>query len=195
VVYTRKTDVFIPLEERTAIANQNKADLFLSIHANAVAAYRGISGSEVYYLNLASSKDAMDVAARENASYKKSLFELKDLVQKIMLREKLEESRDLAGKLQTSLSSTWTKTNPAARNRGVKRALFVVLIGATMPSVLAEIGFLSNPKDEASLKKPETRQKLADALFRGIQNYSGGLSHAPAPIVSRSAPLQASSAQ
>lgn len=175
VVYTRTTDIFIPLEERTAIANRNKADLFISIHANS-SPYKSISGAEVYYLNFTTSKDALEVAARENAGHGKSIFELKDLIQKIALKDKVDESREFAAKLQGSLHGTWIKLNGSARNRGVKKAPFVVLIGASMPSVLAEIGFLSNPKDEQTLGKPESRQKLAEALFRGMQQYASGLS-------------------
>lgn len=187
VVYTRKTDVFIPLDERPVIANQHKADLFLSIHANASAQYKNVSGAEVYYLNMATSREAMDVAARENAGYTKSISDLRDLMQKIMLRDKVEESKEFAARVQAPLSSTWMKMTPVARNRGVKKALFVVLIGASMPSILAEIGFLSNPKDEAMLKKPESRQRLAEALFRGIQSYSGGLAQAPVGNLAASA--------
>jgi N-acetylmuramoyl-L-alanine amidase len=170
VVYTRSEDVFIPLDQRTAIANQHRADLFLSIHANS-SPIRSISGAEVFYLNFATSKDAMEVAARENAGHDKSIFELRELVQKIALKEKLDESRDLASKVQSQLSTTWLKLNTTSRNRGVKRAPFVVLIGASMPSVLAEIGFVSNPKDEVQLKKPETRQKIAEALYKAIEQY------------------------
>ncbi len=175
VVYTRTTDTFIPLEERTAIANNNKADLFVSIHANS-SPLKSISGAEVYYLNFTNSKDALEVAARENAGHGKNIFELRDLLQKIALKDKADESREFATKLQTHLHGAWLKLNSGARNRGVKRAPFVVLIGASMPSVLAEVGFVSNPRDEQSLKKPESRTKLAEALFRGVQQYASTLS-------------------
>jgi N-acetylmuramoyl-L-alanine amidase len=175
VVYTRSTDVFIPLEERTAIANQAKADLFLSIHANATS-IKGISGAETYYLNFATTKADFDVAARENAGTNKSISELRELIQKIALREKVDESREFAGKLQNSLATTWIKMNDTARNRGVKKAPFVVLIGAEMPSVLTEVGFISNTKDEGLLKKADQRQRIAEALFKGISQYAGGLS-------------------
>lgn len=175
VVYTRTTDVFLPLEERTEVANQAKADLFLSIHANATR-LKGISGAETYYLNFATSKADMEVAARENAGTNKSISELRELIQKIALREKSDESREFAARLQNSLAATWSKMNDTARNRGVKRAPFVVLIGASMPSVLAEIGFISNTKDEALMKKADQRQRIAEALFKGIAQYAGGLS-------------------
>jgi len=176
VIYTRTDDTFIPLEGRTALANEKKADLFLSIHANS-SPYPRISGVETFYLNFTDSKDALDVASRENASSQKSVFELQDIIQKISLHEKLDESKEFAGRIQTSLFSLSSRNVPGQKNRGVKKAPFVVLIGASMPSVLAEIGFLTNPREEALLKKPDYRQKVADALFRGVSRYAESLSH------------------
>ena len=176
VIYTRTNDTFVPLEQRTALANEKKADLFLSIHANS-SPYPRIAGVETFYLNFSDSKEALDVAARENASSQKSIFELQDIIQKITLHDKAEESKELAGRLQTALYAFSGRNVPGEKNRGVKRAPFVVLIGASMPSVLAEIGFLSNPREEANLKKPDYRQKLADALYRGVTRYAEGLSH------------------
>ncbi len=176
VIYTRSDDTFIPLEERTAIANRNHADLFLSIHANSSSATE-VAGIETYYLNFTNSPDAMDVAARENAASAKSIFELKDLIQKISLHDKLEESREFASSVQTSLQNFNTKSFPNARNRGVRKAPFVVLIGASMPSILTEIGFLTNSRQEKLLSKPDYREKLAEALYRGLANYNQTLSH------------------
>jgi len=176
VIYTRSDDTFIPLDRRTAIANEKKADLFLSIHANSSPITK-ISGVETYYLNFANSKDAMDVAARENASSQKSIFELRDIIQKITLHDKLEESKEFAGRIQSSMYNFSAKNFPGTLNRGVKRATFVVLIGAQMPSVLAEIGFLSNLHEEQLLKRSDYRQKLAEALFKGLSRYTDGLSH------------------
>jgi len=176
VIYTRTDDTFIPLEGRTALANEKKADLFLSIHANSSPATH-VAGIETYYLNFTDSKDALDVAARENAVSEKSVFELRDLIQKITLHDKAEESREFAGRIQTSLFALSTRNFPGEKNRGVRKAPFVVLIGANMPSVLAEIGFLSNPREESLLKKPDYRDKLADALYRGLSRYAGSLSH------------------
>ena len=176
VIYTRTDDTFIPLEGRTALANEKRADLFLSIHANSSPVTR-IAGMETYYLNFTDSKDAMDVAARENANAQASIFELRDMVQKITLHDKAEESKEFAGRVQSSLYALSARELPGNRNRGVKKAPFVVLIGAKMPSVLAEIGFLSNPREESLLKKPEYRQKLAEALYRGVQRYADSLSH------------------
>jgi N-acetylmuramoyl-L-alanine amidase len=175
VVYTRKNDTFIPLETRTAIANQARADLFVSIHANSShdADARGV---ETYYLNFTSSPEALEVAARENAVSEKSIYELRDLVKKIALKEKIEESREFAGDVQESLHSGLAAKSPAIRDRGVKKAPFIVLIGANMPSILAEISFVSNPTDEHRLATSEYRQRIAESLYRGIAKYANGLS-------------------
>ena len=155
VIYTRSDDTFIPLEGRTALANEKKADLFLSVHANSSPMPR-VAGVETFYLNISGTKDAMDVAARENATSQKSIFELTDLIQKIARYDKAEESKEFAGRIQTALYAFSVRNIQGSKNRGVKSAPFVVLIGADMPSILAEIGFLSNPKEEALLKKPTT---------------------------------------
>jgi N-acetylmuramoyl-L-alanine amidase len=175
VVYTRKDDTFIPLETRTAIANQARADLFVSIHANSSrdSAARGV---ETYYLNFTSSSEALEVAARENAVSEKSIYELQDLVKKIALKEKIEESREFAGDVQASLHSGLAVKSPAIRDRGVKKAPFIVLIGANMPSILAEISFVSNPTDEHRLASSEYRERIAESLYRGIAKYANGLS-------------------
>ena len=175
VIFTRDDDTFIPLETRTAIANEHQADLFISIHANSSPdpAARGI---ETYYLNFTSNPDALEVAARENAVSEKSIFELQDLVKKITLKDKIEESRELATDVQQSLYGGLATRHTTLRDRGVKKAPFVVLIGANMPSILAEISFVSNPTDAAKLETPEYREKIAAALYQGIANYAGGLS-------------------
>ena len=176
VIYTRSDDTFVPLEGRTALANDKKADLFLSIHANSSPTPR-VTGVETYYLNFTDSKDAIDVASRENASSQKSVFELRDIIERISAHDKAEESRDFASRIQTALFAFSSKTFTAEKNRGVRKAPFVVLIGANMPSVLVEIGFLSNPHEEALLNKSDFRQKLAEALYRGLTKYAEGLSH------------------
>ncbi len=175
VVYTRDDDTFVPLETRTAIANQAQADLFVSIHANSSddSAARGV---ETYYLNFTTSRDALEVAARENAVSEKSIHELQDLVKKIALKEKIEESHEFAADVQHALHSALAAKAPAIRDRGVKKAPFIVLIGANMPSILAEISFVSNPTDERKLETPEYRQKIAEALYKGIARYVSGLS-------------------
>jgi N-acetylmuramoyl-L-alanine amidase len=174
VLLTRNDDTFVSLEGRTKIANEAKADLFLSIHANS-SPVKSVTGVETYYLNFTTSRTALDVAARENATAESSIFDLKDVLEKIALKDKIDESREFASRLQTSLF-TLTKTSAATKNRGIKKAPFVVLIGAQMPSVLAEIGFLTNSSDEALMRKNEHRQKIAEALYKGIAAYAESLS-------------------
>jgi N-acetylmuramoyl-L-alanine amidase len=170
VIYTRADDTFIPLEERTRIANESKADLFISIHANSSHdhAARGI---ETYYLNLKGSPDAMEVAARENATAQESVHDLEDIVKRIARSEKIDESREFAADIQESLAKRIQKLNRTVKDRGVRKAPFVVLIGADMPSILTEISFLSNPADEQLLKKPEHRQRVAEGLYQGVASY------------------------
>jgi N-acetylmuramoyl-L-alanine amidase len=175
VVYTREDDTFIPLETRTAIANQEQADLFISIHANS-SDDPSARGVETYYLNFTSSHDALEVAARENAVSEKSIHELQDLVKKIALKEKIDESHEFATDVQQSLYTGLASKSPAIRDRGVKKAPFIVLIGANMPSILAEISFVSNPTDEKKLETAEYRQRIAESLYRGIAKYVNGLS-------------------
>jgi N-acetylmuramoyl-L-alanine amidase len=175
VVYTRKDDIFIPLETRTSIANQEQADLFVSIHANS-SRDPDARGVETYYLNFTSSAEALDVAARENAASDKSVYELQDLVKKIALKEKIEESREFASNVQRALHSGLAAKSPGIRDRGVKKAPFIVLIGANMPSILAEVSFVSNPGDERRLETSDYRQRIAESLYRGISKYVGGLS-------------------
>ncbi len=175
VIYTRQDDTFIPLETRTAIANREQADLFVSVHANS-SDDPDARGVETYYLNFTSSKDALEVAARENAVSDKSVHELQDLVKKIALKEKIEESREFAGDVQSALHSGLAVKNPGMRNRGVRKAPFIVLIGANMPSILAEISFVSNPTDARKLQTPDHRQRIAESLYRGIAHYASGLS-------------------
>jgi N-acetylmuramoyl-L-alanine amidase len=170
VVFTRSDDSFIPLEERTAIANEAHADLFISIHANSSQDH-GARGIETYYLNLKGSPEAMEVAARENAVSQVGIHDLEDLIKKIARNEKIDESKEFAEDIQTSLSQRVQKTSKTVKNRGVRKAPFVVLIGADMPSILTEISFLSNPADEQLLKKPEHRQRLAEGLYQGVASY------------------------
>ena len=156
IIYTRSDDTFIPLETRTAIANKAQADLFLSIHANSSpdASARGV---ETYYLNFTSSPDALETAARENAVSDQSIHQLSDLVKKIALKDKIEESREFASDVEASLYGGLQKGNAGLKDRGVKKAPFVVLIGANMPSILAEISFVTNEKDARQLQEPEYR--------------------------------------
>jgi N-acetylmuramoyl-L-alanine amidase len=175
VIYTRRDDTFIPLETRTAIANRERADLFISIHANS-SRDSDARGVETYYLNFTSSPEALEVAARENAVSEKSIYELQDLVKKIALKDKIDESREFAGDVQESLYGGLALNNAGIRNRGIKKAPFIVLIGANMPSILAEISFVSNPTDERKLETSEHRQRIAESLYRGVSKYASGLS-------------------
>jgi N-acetylmuramoyl-L-alanine amidase len=178
VVLTRRVDTFVPLEERTAIANREGADLFLSIHANAStnSAARGI---ETYFLNLTANPDAEMVAARENAASSRSMNQLPDIVKAIALNNKIHESRDFASMVQSSLHSQLQKTDASVRNLGVKQAPFMVLLGATMPSVLAEISFITNKQDAAMLKTEKYRQHIAEALLAGVLRYQQSLKAGP----------------
>ncbi len=171
VVMTRTEDTYIPLESRTAIANQQEADLFISIHANS-SRMRAARGVETYFLNFTSSREALETASRENAASERSIHELQDLVKRIMLRDKVEESRELARHIQHAMVG---RKGPAI-DRGVKQAPFVVLIGANMPSILAEICFISNPQEEKLVKTPANRQTIAEALFEGVKSYAESLS-------------------
>ncbi len=175
VIYTRRTDKFVPLEERTAIANAAHADLFLSIHANS-SSDPEVRGVETYFLNFTTSPAAMAVAGRENADSNRSVYDLSDLVRKIALGDKIDESRAFAGDVQQQLYSGLLSGNAGLKNRGVKQAPFVVLIGAQMPSILAEISFLTNPEDALELSRPRYRERLAEALYRGVAEYVDGMS-------------------
>ncbi len=174
VVYTRKDDTFVALEDRTAIANQAKADLFISIHANSSHDHDA-RGIETFYLNFATSAESMEVATRENALSQSSLHDLQDIIKKIARNEKIEESKELANDIQDSLTHRLQLVSQEERNRGVKKAPFIVLIGANMPSVLSEISFISNPNDERLLRKGDQRQRVADGLYRGIAAYLDSL--------------------
>ncbi|HZD46967.1 MAG TPA: N-acetylmuramoyl-L-alanine amidase [Acidobacteriaceae bacterium] len=175
VIYTRDDDTFIPLEERTAIANKAQADLFISVHANS-SSDPTARGVETYYLNFTTSPDALEVAARENAVSDESIHELSGLVKKITLKDKIDESREFAADVDTSLYTGLERGNPGLRDRGVKKAPFVVLIGANMPSILAEISFLTNSEDAMQLRDPQYRQRIAESLYRGVAKYVNGLS-------------------
>ena len=181
VVMTRRTDEFIPLEERTAIANRESADLFLSIHANATrdALVRGV---ETYFLNFATNPTAEAVAARENATSAKTMGSLPDLVKSITLNNKIEESREFATFVQASMLQDLRAPQRTVKDLGVKQAPFIVLIGAGMPSVLAEISFVTNTSEATLLKQPVYRQTIAQALFDAVVKYRDSLKRvAPAP--------------
>jgi N-acetylmuramoyl-L-alanine amidase len=170
VLLTRRTDDFIALQERTAIANREGADLFLSIHANASTSAQA-RGVETYFLNFASNLSAAAVAARENAASGQAMGALPDIVKAIALNNKLDESREFAAQVQHSMLEHLRAPSRTVKDLGVKQAPFVVLIGAAMPSVLAEISFVTNPQEARLLKGNAYRQKIAEALFEGIRKY------------------------
>jgi N-acetylmuramoyl-L-alanine amidase len=169
VVMTRSTDVFVPLEERTAIANTQKADLFLSIHANSSRNPRA-RGIETYFLNFARSPHAEEVAARENAISPATLKDLQNLVKAIINNSKIDESRDFAASVQEGIVDG-LRPQHSVEDRGVHTAPFYVLIGANMPAVLAEIAFVSNPEEEKRLKRAEYRDILARSILVGVRSY------------------------
>jgi N-acetylmuramoyl-L-alanine amidase len=174
VVMTRDSDVFIPLEERTAIANRAGADLFLSIHANAARNTRA-RGVETYFLNFALNAEAEAVAARENAGSSRTMGNLPDIVKAIATNNKIDESRDFARMVQHSMVRRLSARNQLLKDLGVKQAPFVVLIGAMMPSVLAEVSFVTNKAEAQLLKSGAYRQHIAQALFDAILSYQRSL--------------------
>src|SRR5436190_3369817 len=174
VILTRRGDEFIQLQERTAIANREGADLFLSIHANASGSAQA-RGIETYFLNFANTMNAAAVAARENAASGQAMGALPDIVKAIALNNKLDESRDFATEVQRAMVDRLRPANRNVKDLGVRQAPFVVLIGAAMPSVLAEISFVTNVQEARLLKGGAYRQKIAEALFAAIRKYQGSL--------------------
>jgi N-acetylmuramoyl-L-alanine amidase len=174
VIMTRSTDVFVPLEERTAIANSKGADLFLSIHANSSRS-PSARGIETYILSFAVDPHAEEVAARENAISAATLKDLQGLVKAIARNSKIEESRDFATSVHEAMIRNVKAGQSGIQDRGVRTAPFYVLIGANMPSVLAEISFVSNPEDERLLRGSDQRDKIARSLFQGIEAYLAAL--------------------
>lgn len=179
VILTREDDRFIPLEERTAIANQNSADLFISIHANA-SRHRRVSGVETYVLDFARSDAEREIASRENASSQRNIRELENLLRKIAAEDYNQESRDLAHVIQKTLIDDLSPQMSNPHDRGVKQAPFIVLIGSNMPSILTEVGFISNPLDERYFRGEAARDQVAEALYRGVEAYFRSLGGIPA---------------
>jgi N-acetylmuramoyl-L-alanine amidase len=174
VVMTRRTNEYVALDERTEIANRESADLFLSVHANA-SANASAHGVETYFLNFALNPQAEAVAARENAASGKTMSSLPSIIKAITLNSKLNESRDFAASIQRSLVRGMRGGNKTLKDLGVKQAPFMVLIGAAMPSVLAEISFVTNSQEARLLKLPGYRQRIAESLLAGILRYQQSL--------------------
>ncbi len=174
VVLTRRDNTYIPLRERTALANRVQADLFLSIHANASHKSRA-RGVETYFLNFAPDPSAERIAARENVAGGGTMNNLGDLLETIASNSKANESRDFAGAIQNSMVAALRQADPDIPDLGVKQAPFIVLIGARMPSVLAEVSFLTNGREARLLSSDDYRDRIADALFEGILRYRNRL--------------------
>ena len=170
---------------RAKIANEAGADLFISIHANSSRS-KSISGVETYYLDFAKTENERTVAARENAGTGSSIHELEAIVSEIARADKAAESEELASVIQNSLYEKARTVFSSTQNRGVRRAPFIVLIGAKMPSILTEVAFISNPRDERKLNEEENLDQLAEALFQGIETYMKKLGNYP--IAYRTAP-------
>jgi N-acetylmuramoyl-L-alanine amidase len=181
VILTRRTDEFIPLQERPAIANREGADLFLSIHANA-SPHATARGVETYFLNFTNNPNAAQVAARENAASALTMGALPDFIKAIALNNKVDESRDFAAQVQRAMIARLRSSNKSLKDLGVKQAPFIVLIGATMPSVLAEISFVTNPQEAKLLKGNVYRQRIAEALFNAIRKYQTSLKPVPRAV-------------
>ena len=174
VVMTRSTDVFIELQERTAIANKVGADLFVSIHANA-SLNRAANGIETYYLNLAKTEKAAQLAAKENGTTLEKVSVLQAVLFDLMANYKLNDSAHLADDVQKALHKKAQTGYPGVKNLGVKQGPFYVLVGATMPSILVETAFVSNERDEVKLKDPAYQDLTADGILSGIKGYIASL--------------------
>ena len=170
VVMTRDRDVFIDLDARPGCAVQHDADLFVSIHANASPNSKA-TGIETYLLNLTKDRNIMEVAARENMTTLKNMGDLDVILKDLILDNKRDESLRLAHAVQESMVGELRQANKGAHDKGVKQGPFLVLYGASMPSILTEVGFISNKKEEEHLADPEYREKIADAIFDGIKDY------------------------
>jgi N-acetylmuramoyl-L-alanine amidase len=178
VIMTRSRDEFIPLHERTAIANSKGADLFLSIHANS-SPNRSASGLETYILSLARTREEAELAQRENEMSEQTMHDLQGLVQAIVAKR--DESGDFASTVQGAMVANLKPHNALVKDRGVRRAPLLVLVGSNMPAILAEIGFLSNPQEERLVKTSEYRDRIARSLFVGVRQYLDTLNRRPAP--------------
>ncbi len=170
VVLTRKSDVFLPLEDRTAIANMKKGDLFISLHTNAHRDRR-ISGVETYILNIALDEDAMNLAARENATSTKNIGDLQMILNDLMLNTKINESSRLAGFVQKGLVKELRTRYKGVHNRGVRQAPFYVLIGAEMPAILVEVGYITNRTENKRLCTEDYLKRTASGIVKGIDSY------------------------
>lgn len=170
VILTRESDIFVPLENRTVIANQKQADLYISIHANANRSKKR-SGVETFFLNFSQDPSVNEIAARENATSSKNISEMKEIIKKIVQNSKIVESKDLAERIQKNLVISLSQKYKNVKDLGVKGGPFWVLIGGEMPSILVEISHLSNLREEEMLKSSRYRQQIAQGIYQGILEY------------------------
>ena len=171
VVLTRTDDRFIPLEDRTAIANAQEADLFISLHMNA-SPNREARGVETYYLDNTTDEASIRLAARENATSRKSISDLQFILSDMTQNMKLEDSVALAHRLQVALVATTGNHLREIKDLGVKKALFYVLVGARMPSVLVELFFITNRDERRAMRQDKFQDAVVDSLYDGIQQYN-----------------------
>jgi N-acetylmuramoyl-L-alanine amidase len=171
VIMTRTKDVYLPLEERTALANTSKADLFVSIHVNAHPDKK-VRGIETFYLNLATNEEAMRVAALENATSTHNISEMQNILTDLMNNSKIVESAHLAQYVQNNLVNGLKRNRYPVRSHGVKQAPFYVLIGARMPAILAEIPFITNPGDASLLGRKQYLYDIASQIAAGLHGYA-----------------------
>ena len=174
VVMTRETDIYLPPETRSVIANQKQADIFISVHANANRS-RKLSGVETFYLNLSQDPTVVETAARENATTTKNIGQMRETIQKILQNTNILESMELAQTIQKNLVHTLSQKYSAVRDLGVKGGPFWVLIKTEVPSVLVEISFLSNPAEEEKLRDPQYLERIALGIYQGIIAYKSSL--------------------
>jgi len=174
VILTRETDIFLPVENRPVIANQKRADLYVSVHANAFPSSKR-SGVQTFFLNFSQDPSVTTIAARENATSTKNISEMKDIITRIAQNSKIVESKELAEKIQTNLSRTLSKEYTSVKDLGVKGGPFWVLIGGEMPSVLVEISHLSNAQEAERLKSSPYRRLVAQGIVNGIKDYMQSL--------------------
>jgi len=174
VIMTRETDIYVPVENRTVIANQKRADLFISVHANANPSKKR-SGVETFYLNFSRDPSVIETAALENATSTKNLSEMRSILEKIAKNSKVLESKELADNIQKNLVHTLQKQYKDVIDLGFKGGPFWVLIGVDTPSILVEVSYLSNAKEEIRLKDAQYRQNIAQGIYSGIKEYINSL--------------------
>jgi N-acetylmuramoyl-L-alanine amidase len=174
VIMTRDSDIYVPVENRTVIANQKRADLFVSVHANSNPSKKR-SGVETFYLNFSQDPSVIETAALENATSTKNLSEMRSILEKIAKNSKVMESKELAKDIQKNLVLTLQKKYKDVKDLGYKGGPFWVLIGVETSSVLVEVSYLSNSKEETRLKNAQYRQYIAQGIYSGIKEYVNSL--------------------